>query len=168
MKHLGALAMVVVWLAPLVQAGGTLKEARAALLRGNYAESREAYEALLKNAKTRAAAAIGLSKACQEQGEYDQVEPNAELAVVEEVEVNREQDYRQQQKDFVPPETASAQPVAEINDERRQQNDLGCNRDLEKRRNKIISLEALELMELSQEVDPPISKTGRLPERDEV
>lgn len=83
MKQLGALG-VVVWLASLVQAGGTLKEARAAQLRGNYGEARENYEELLKNAKTRAAAAIGISKTYQSQGEYDKALGAVETALQDE------------------------------------------------------------------------------------
>lgn len=70
MKHLSAFWLVVLASAPL-HAGSTLKEARQALLRGNYAEACEDYEELLKNPKTRVAAALGISKAFQSQGEYD-------------------------------------------------------------------------------------------------
>ena len=57
--------------ATLAQAGDPLKDARKSLLRGNYAEAREAYESLLKNPKTKAAAAVGISKTHQSQGDYD-------------------------------------------------------------------------------------------------
>ncbi len=71
MKYFWGLCWVLVLAAPAL-AGGTLQEARQALLRGNYAEARETYEDLLKDAKTRPAAAIGISKAYEEQGEYEQ------------------------------------------------------------------------------------------------
>ncbi|MCI0377912.1 MAG: tetratricopeptide repeat protein [Gemmataceae bacterium] len=58
----------------VVQAGGTLQEGRQALLRGNYGEAKEIFEALLKEGKTRAAAAIGLSKAQEAVGAYEQAE----------------------------------------------------------------------------------------------
>ncbi|MCI0641649.1 MAG: tetratricopeptide repeat protein [Gemmataceae bacterium] len=55
------------------QAGGTLQEGRQALLRGNYGEAKEIFEALLKEGKS-PAAAIGLSKSLEAVGEYDQAE----------------------------------------------------------------------------------------------
>jgi tetratricopeptide (TPR) repeat protein len=48
-----------------------LKEARQLWLKGNYGEAREQYEALLKDAKLKVAATIGLSRALQSEGEYD-------------------------------------------------------------------------------------------------
>jgi tetratricopeptide (TPR) repeat protein len=59
-------------------AAPTLKAARTRWLRGNYAEAREQYRILLKQPKTRAAAAVGLSRAWESEGEYDKA-----LAVVE-------------------------------------------------------------------------------------
>src|SRR5947209_5977799 len=70
MKHVSALWLVLM-ASSLAAAGGTLKEARQALLRGNYAEARENFDELLKTAETRAAAAIGISKSYQSQGEYE-------------------------------------------------------------------------------------------------
>jgi Flp pilus assembly protein TadD len=70
MRSVSALAFVLC-LSPLAQAGGGLKEARQALLRGNYSEARELYAELLKNPQTRASAAIGISKAYRCEGEYE-------------------------------------------------------------------------------------------------
>jgi tetratricopeptide (TPR) repeat protein len=49
----------------------TLQEARQRWLKGNYEEAQELYEKLLADARTRPAAAVGLSRALQSQGEYD-------------------------------------------------------------------------------------------------
>jgi tetratricopeptide (TPR) repeat protein len=56
----------------------TLKEARQRWLKGNYTEARAQYEALAKDPKQKAVAAIGLSRVHQSEGEYDKA-----LAVVE-------------------------------------------------------------------------------------
>jgi tetratricopeptide (TPR) repeat protein len=48
-----------------------LGEARKRLLKGNYAEAQQLYERLLKEPKRAVAAAVGLNKALQSQGEYD-------------------------------------------------------------------------------------------------
>ena len=56
----------------------SLKEARLRWLKGNYEEAQADYEELVKVAKFRSPASIGLSKALQSQGEYDKA-----LAVVE-------------------------------------------------------------------------------------
>ena len=64
-------AAILTILASAVHAGGTLKEARETWLKGNYAEAQEIYNALLKDAKLRAPASIGLSKALVSEGEYD-------------------------------------------------------------------------------------------------
>jgi tetratricopeptide (TPR) repeat protein len=56
----------------MLRAGApTLKEARQRLLRGNYAEAREQYAELAKQAANRAPAAVGTSRAWQAEGEYD-------------------------------------------------------------------------------------------------
>src|SRR5437868_2875011 len=55
----------------LAAAGPTLKEARVRLLRGNYEEAREQYAALAKEPKHAIAAAVGISRAWQSEGEYD-------------------------------------------------------------------------------------------------
>ena len=52
MKYLLSLLALAVTLHPL-HAGGTLKEARTRLLRGNYAEAQEIYADLAKDAKLR-------------------------------------------------------------------------------------------------------------------
>jgi tetratricopeptide (TPR) repeat protein len=77
-KQLSAVLLVLCAFAPVLAAPPTLKEARQRWLKGNYAEAQEAYEALIKNAKTRAEAAVGLSRCHQSQGEYDKA-----LTVVE-------------------------------------------------------------------------------------
>lgn len=69
-NHLGALVLAL-FVAPLASAAATLAEGRKALLSGNYAEAREIYEELLNDAKTKPAAALGISKAYQAQGEYE-------------------------------------------------------------------------------------------------
>jgi tetratricopeptide (TPR) repeat protein len=56
----------------------TLEEARLRWLKGNYEEAQAAYEELVKDAKHRSPASIGLSKTLQSQGEYDKA-----LTVVE-------------------------------------------------------------------------------------
>jgi tetratricopeptide (TPR) repeat protein len=71
MKHLAALALLMT-LAPTAWAGGSLKEARQLLLRGNYAEAREMYASLVKAGNDGSAAHIGLSKAYQSEGDYTQ------------------------------------------------------------------------------------------------
>src|SRR5688572_30727919 len=77
MKHLLTLALVG-WITLPAFAGGTLKEARTSLLRGNYAEAQEAYEALAKDPKQgvaqRVAANVGWSRALAIQGQYDKAE----------------------------------------------------------------------------------------------
>jgi tetratricopeptide (TPR) repeat protein len=58
---------------PLVLADGpTLKDARRRLLRGNYEEACSLYEDLGKEPKNRVPAAVGLSRALESKGEYDQ------------------------------------------------------------------------------------------------
>jgi tetratricopeptide (TPR) repeat protein len=66
-----------------LHAGTGLKEARTRLLRGNYAEAREAYTALAKDEKHRIPASIGLSKALQSEGDYDQALSVVEAALKE-------------------------------------------------------------------------------------
>jgi tetratricopeptide (TPR) repeat protein len=78
MKSRLCAVLIVVCAGALARAEGpTLKEARQRWLRGNYDEARTAYEALAKDAKQKAAAAIGLSRVHQSLGEYDKA-----LAVV--------------------------------------------------------------------------------------
>ena len=59
----------------------SLEEARLRWLKGNYEEAQSAYEELLKEAKHRSPASIGLSKALQSQGEYDKALTIVETAL---------------------------------------------------------------------------------------
>lgn len=71
MKYLHA-GLLVLGMASLAAAEGpTLQSARQRWLQGNYAEARDEYETLAKDAKQRVPAAIGLSRAWQSVGEYD-------------------------------------------------------------------------------------------------
>lgn len=78
MKNLSALFACLVF-AGFVQAQAklnddekpTLPNARKLWLEGNYAEAREMYETLVKDAKLRPAATLGLSRALESKGEYD-------------------------------------------------------------------------------------------------
>ena len=64
--------LVLLYTAGLSRAGeATLKDARERWLRGNYAEALDKYKALLKDDKSRAEAAIGVSRCLQSEGEYD-------------------------------------------------------------------------------------------------
>jgi tetratricopeptide (TPR) repeat protein len=54
-----------------VGAAGQLKEARSRWLHGNYDEAREKYQALLKDAKVKAAASVGLSRTWESEGKYE-------------------------------------------------------------------------------------------------
>jgi tetratricopeptide (TPR) repeat protein len=66
-------AWLVLLAAPLLGLADepTLKEARKRWLRGNYEEARSIYEEVVKDAKQKIPATIGLSKALQSKGEYD-------------------------------------------------------------------------------------------------
>jgi tetratricopeptide (TPR) repeat protein len=77
-KHLLACPFVLCFAVFAAAAEPTLKEARERWLHGNYAEAREQYEALARDAKLRAAATVGLSRALESEGEYDKA-----LAVIE-------------------------------------------------------------------------------------
>lgn len=59
----------------------TLKEARERWLRGNYAEALDKYKSLLEDNKTRAEAAIGVSRCLQSEGEYDKALEAIEAAL---------------------------------------------------------------------------------------
>src|SRR5262245_34519982 len=61
--------------------GPTLQTARQRWLHGNYEEARAQYEALAKAPEHRAAAAIGVSRAWQSQGEYDKALAVIDLAL---------------------------------------------------------------------------------------
>jgi tetratricopeptide (TPR) repeat protein len=63
--------LLVLCAAAALPAAPTLPEARQRLLKGNYEEAQSAYEELLKDAKSRGPAAVGLSRALERQGEYD-------------------------------------------------------------------------------------------------
>ncbi len=71
--------LVLALTGPAVADGTKLAEARQRWLHGNYTEARALYEALAKDAKLRDAAALGISKTWQSQGEYDKA-----LAAIEE------------------------------------------------------------------------------------
>jgi tetratricopeptide (TPR) repeat protein len=73
--------LVLVGLCPVRAAGPTLAEARQRWLRGNYEEARAKYETLLKGPKSRAAAAVGLSRCWQAEGEYDKAQAAVEAAL---------------------------------------------------------------------------------------
>lgn len=83
MRHVAAFCTLLL-LAIFVQAGATLKEARKEWLEGNYAEAREMYETLVKNAKTRLPATLGLSLAWESQGEYDKAQQVIETLLKDE------------------------------------------------------------------------------------
>ncbi len=70
MKHLAAVGLFVL-LVPTVHAGASLKQARQLWLRGNYAEAQEMYAELVKAGKDRPAAAVGVSRALESQGDYE-------------------------------------------------------------------------------------------------
>jgi tetratricopeptide (TPR) repeat protein len=79
MKKLLGASLFALCAAPLCLAeSGALPAAGEHWLRGRYEEARAAYEELLKDAKTRPAAAVGLSRTFQSVGEYDKA-----LAVVD-------------------------------------------------------------------------------------
>jgi tetratricopeptide (TPR) repeat protein len=80
-KHLCASLIVLVFLPLAVAAPPTLTEARQQWLRGNYGQAREMYQTLVKDAKLRAAAAIGLSRALESEGEYEKALEVVEAAL---------------------------------------------------------------------------------------
>jgi tetratricopeptide (TPR) repeat protein len=81
MKHLLGVCILVL-AAPLAAAEGpTLKEARQRWLHGNYEEARSLYEELARDAKTRAPAAIGVSRCLESKGEYDKALEGIEAAL---------------------------------------------------------------------------------------
>lgn len=73
MKHVAAVCVSLL-IVTFVHAGATLKQARKEYQEGNYAEAREMYEALVKDAKTRHDATLGLSKVLETKGEYDKAQ----------------------------------------------------------------------------------------------
>jgi tetratricopeptide (TPR) repeat protein len=73
MKHPLGACLLLLALPPLLPADGpTLKDARKRLLHGNYEEARSLYEELGKDPQNRVPAAVGLSRALESKGEYDQ------------------------------------------------------------------------------------------------
>jgi tetratricopeptide (TPR) repeat protein len=71
MKQLCACLILLSFLRPAIADEAALKEARQRWLRGNYEEARAQYEALSKEARYKAVAAIGLSRIAQSEGDYD-------------------------------------------------------------------------------------------------
>src|SRR5439155_18974239 len=65
----------------VASAGDALQDARKLWLRGDYAEARERYQALAKDEKTRTAAVIGVSKAYQSVGRYEEAQKALEAAL---------------------------------------------------------------------------------------
>jgi tetratricopeptide (TPR) repeat protein len=78
--HLRA-CLVLLVAASLTHAAPTLQEGRQRWLKGNYEEAQGIFEELLKDAKNRAAASVGLSRALQSQGEYDKALSAVESAL---------------------------------------------------------------------------------------
>ncbi|MFO0879116.1 MAG: tetratricopeptide repeat protein [Gemmataceae bacterium] len=70
MRSFAAAGLVAILLPALLSAA-TLQEARLRWLKGNYEEAQEQFEKLLDDKKTQPAAAVGLSRVHQSQGEYD-------------------------------------------------------------------------------------------------
>src|SRR5208283_4530556 len=78
------LALAGAWPA-LADGPATLKQARQRWLHGNYDEARTLYQELAKDAKTRTAANIGLSRAWQSEGEYDKAQGVLDAALKEDL-----------------------------------------------------------------------------------
>jgi tetratricopeptide (TPR) repeat protein len=81
MKSLGAFLVVLLGAGTLTAQDAGLKTARQRLLRGDYAEARGMFTALAKEARFRAAAAIGLSRVWQSEGEYEKALDAVESAL---------------------------------------------------------------------------------------
>jgi tetratricopeptide (TPR) repeat protein len=73
--------LVLCGFSPLLADAPTLAEARQRLLRGNYAEARELYTQLARQAPNRARAAVGLGRAWQSEGEYDKAQQVLDAAL---------------------------------------------------------------------------------------
>jgi tetratricopeptide (TPR) repeat protein len=74
MKYLLSACLLLAGAAPLFADEPTLKTARERWLKGNYDEARDQFEQIAKDAKdakTKSAAAVGVSLTLQSQGEYD-------------------------------------------------------------------------------------------------
>ncbi len=78
MRPLAAGLLLLIALPQALAYAPSLATARARWLQGKYAEARGQYEALAKDAKTKSAAALGISRAWQSEGEYDKA-----LAVID-------------------------------------------------------------------------------------
>ena len=72
------LACLFVLVATSFLDAASLEDARLRWLKGNYEEAQEQYQELLKKPKLEGPASIGLSRACQSQGQYDKA-----LAVID-------------------------------------------------------------------------------------
>ncbi len=77
-------ALIVLILATHAQAGATLKDARKAWLEGYYIEARDMFEILVKDAKVRVPATLGLSKTLETIGEYDKAQQIVENLIKDE------------------------------------------------------------------------------------
>ncbi|HTU90237.1 MAG TPA: tetratricopeptide repeat protein [Gemmataceae bacterium] len=80
-KHLLACLFVLAFLPLARSAPPTLMEARQRWLSGNYGEAREMFETLVKDAKLRPTATIGLSRALESEGEYEKALDAIEAAL---------------------------------------------------------------------------------------
>jgi tetratricopeptide (TPR) repeat protein len=79
MRIPGACVVALLWLVP---AGAQdIAEARRRLQHGNYAEARELFAGLAKEGKDRVAAAIGINRAWQAEGEYDKAQETLQAAL---------------------------------------------------------------------------------------
>jgi tetratricopeptide (TPR) repeat protein len=81
MKHITAIVVVLGLTVDAPADDAKLAEARVRWLRGNYDEARTLYEGLAKDAKTRDAAAVGISRTYQSQGDYNKALATIETAL---------------------------------------------------------------------------------------
>jgi len=81
MRRLPLLALLLFVITSIAPAAPTLKDARTRWLRGNYEEALEAYDQIAKDEKTRAAAALGVSRVHESLGEYDKALGAVEAAL---------------------------------------------------------------------------------------
>ena len=79
----GALLLLGWGLAPAHAGEPSLQDAQKRLWHGNYAEARGLFEAVAKQPQHKVAAAIGVSRTWQSQGDYDKAEGVLELALKE-------------------------------------------------------------------------------------
>lgn len=71
MKSSAAWLLILCAASSALADGPSLANARQRWLRGNYAEARDQFDALAKDAKTRSAAVVGVSRTWQSEGDYD-------------------------------------------------------------------------------------------------